>query len=275
MSPGLPLRTLTSAIPGLGSLGPHYALALRASLVSYAGGSAPGSPLAERFKDGLSAALRRSAAGSSGAQAGRVHGPRGPQAGRVHGPQSGLGCAEVPLAPADPSRFISQARSETACPPLRGDLRPGAAGAAGVFRGKMVTLARWGRAGSILAGRKAFPAPEWRNWQTRKIQVLVQVTGWRFKSSLGHSAAASLPLRGTLPLRRRCVATEEYCGTATQRCCSGAAGVFGRRSVGTQALFCGGCGFSTRFSAASGSQQRWQHGRVDPLGLRGRIVPGP
>ena len=30
--------------------------------------------------------------------------------------------------------------------------------------------------------------PEWRNWQTRKIQVLVQVTGWRFKSSLGHSS---------------------------------------------------------------------------------------
>ena len=147
-------------------------------------------------------------------------------------------------------------------------LRPGAAG---VFRGKMVTLARWGRAGSILAGRKAFPAPEWRNWQTRKIQVLVQVTGWRFKSSLGHSAAASLPLRGTLPLRRRCVATEGCCGTAH----SGAAGVFGRRSVGTRPAFCGGRGFSTRFSAASGSQQRWQHGRVDPLGLRGRIVPGP
>jgi hypothetical protein len=31
--------------------------------------------------------------------------------------------------------------------------------------------------------------PEWRNWQTRKIQVLVQVTGWRFKSSLGHLPA--------------------------------------------------------------------------------------
>ena len=57
MSPGLSLRTLTSAIPGLGSLGPHYALALRASLVSYAGGSAPGSPLAEGLRDGLSAAF--------------------------------------------------------------------------------------------------------------------------------------------------------------------------------------------------------------------------
>ena len=37
VSPGLVLRTLTSAILGLGSLGPNYALALRASLVSYAG----------------------------------------------------------------------------------------------------------------------------------------------------------------------------------------------------------------------------------------------
>ena len=33
-------------------------------------------------------------------------------------------------------------------------------------------------------------SPEWRNWQTRKIQVLVQVTGWRFKSSLGHFRGA-------------------------------------------------------------------------------------
>ena len=37
VSPGLVRRTLTSAILGLGSLGPNYALALRASLVSYAG----------------------------------------------------------------------------------------------------------------------------------------------------------------------------------------------------------------------------------------------
>ncbi len=28
--------------------------------------------------------------------------------------------------------------------------------------------------------------PGWRNWQTRKIQVLVHVSGWRFKSSPGH-----------------------------------------------------------------------------------------
>ena len=56
VSPGL-LRTLTSAILGLGSLGPNYALALRASLVSYAGCPAPGSPLAYGFKDGLSAAF--------------------------------------------------------------------------------------------------------------------------------------------------------------------------------------------------------------------------
>lgn len=28
---------------------------------------------------------------------------------------------------------------------------------------------------------------EWRNWQTRKIQVLVSVRTWRFKSSLPHS----------------------------------------------------------------------------------------
>ena len=27
---------------------------------------------------------------------------------------------------------------------------------------------------------------EWRNWQTRRIQVPVRVTGWRFKSSLAH-----------------------------------------------------------------------------------------
>ena len=72
VSPGLVRRTLTSAILGLGSLGPNYALALRASLVSYAGCPAPGSPLAYGFKDGLSAAARRSAAG--GAQAGRGDG---------------------------------------------------------------------------------------------------------------------------------------------------------------------------------------------------------
>lgn len=57
---------------------------------------------------------------------------------------------------------------------------------------KAGVLAQGGRAGSIRRSRQAFPAPEWRNWQTRKIQVLVQVTGWRFKSSLGHFQAAFL-----------------------------------------------------------------------------------
>ncbi len=28
--------------------------------------------------------------------------------------------------------------------------------------------------------------PEWRNWQTRMVQVHVHASGWRFKSSLGY-----------------------------------------------------------------------------------------
>jgi hypothetical protein len=79
VSPGLSLRTLTSAILGLGSLGPHYALAFRASLVSYAGGSALGSPLTE------AEAGKRD--GSSGREAGTASGDRkrGPQAGTASG----------------------------------------------------------------------------------------------------------------------------------------------------------------------------------------------
>ena len=48
-------------------------------------------------------------------------------------------------------------------------------------------------------GRESGHLPEWRNWQTRKIQVLVQVTGWRFKSSLGHFRGFSSP--GSIPRR--------------------------------------------------------------------------
>jgi hypothetical protein len=44
---GLPLRTLTSAIPGLGSLGFHNGSALQAPPVKYAGGSTPDRLLAE------------------------------------------------------------------------------------------------------------------------------------------------------------------------------------------------------------------------------------
>ena len=47
--------------------------------------------------------------------------------------------------------------------------------------------------------RESGHLPEWRNWQTRKIQVLVQVTGWRFKSSLGHFRGFSSP--GSIPRR--------------------------------------------------------------------------
>ncbi len=60
---------------------------------------------------------------------------------------------------------------------------------------------RFLQADGLLLG-SASHLPEWRNWQTRKIQVLVQVTGWRFKSSLGHwsgfftvGAGRSGPLR--------------------------------------------------------------------------------
>ena len=73
--------------------------------------------------------------------------------------------------------------------------------------------------------------PEWRNWQTRKIQVLVQVTGWRFKSSLGHfrgvlraacgQAKSSAPMGqlkhaawlGVLAHRLSAVAASGSCGT--------------------------------------------------------------
>ena len=34
------------------------------------------------------------------------------------------------------------------------------------------------------------PKPGWRNWQTRKLEVLVAVRSWRFESSLGQSSAA-------------------------------------------------------------------------------------
>ena len=50
-----------------------------------------------------------------------------------------------------------------------------------------------GRPLLAFGGRESGHLPEWRNWQTRKIQVLVQVTGWRFKSSLGHFRGSSFP----------------------------------------------------------------------------------
>src|SRR5207247_11068095 len=55
-----------------------------------------------------------------------------------------------------------------------------------------------GRLGAALGGRSGGPcchrdaAGEWRNWQTRRIQVPVGATPWRFKSSLAHSTPWAL-----------------------------------------------------------------------------------
>jgi hypothetical protein len=37
--------------------------------------------------------------------------------------------------------------------------------------------------------------PEWRNWQTRCVQVAVIARSWRFESSLGHQVSALFFLR--------------------------------------------------------------------------------
>lgn len=69
--------------------------------------------------------------------------------------------------------------------------------------------------------RKRAPR-EWRNWQTRKIQVLVHVSVWRFKSSLPHPQSKPLESQGFLFslyhfwLRRRVVWIHHPVANATR-----------------------------------------------------------
>ncbi len=90
--------------PRLRCLRPAHSARAHPSLTLFKAGSfGPGSPLAYGLKDGLFAALRRSAAGGRDACGGACDA----QAGRVFGCRRHLGYAEAASRPEDPSRSLS------------------------------------------------------------------------------------------------------------------------------------------------------------------------
>jgi hypothetical protein len=91
------------------------AFALRAALDCKAGSFGPGSPLAYGLRTACPT-LRVGLRPGGGAA-------RGVQAGRVHGPRSGLGVAEGPSAPADPSRSITPVRASLLVLDRKGEAR--------------------------------------------------------------------------------------------------------------------------------------------------------